>query len=100
MKKKYKDLKLMLLALYPKCEVCNDADSTDINHCLYHIHGGLYDSIENCQMTCNACNCGYKGNGNSRATKKRHWAKRVSEGYDMKAWNEKVNKWRREGFSE
>ena len=100
MKKKYKKFKLELLSHYPVCEVCNDADSTDVNHCLYHKHGGIFDSIENCQMTCNSCNCGYGPNANSRLAKKAHWKKREAEGYDMDGWNEQVSKYRREGFSD
>ena len=102
MKKKYKEFKLELLARYPKCEVCNNADSTDVNHCLYHQHDGIFDTIENCQMTCNACNCGYGPNANSRRAKKAHWKKRCKElGRDhMIKWNEKVSKYRKEGFGE
>lgn len=98
MKKKYKALKLKLLACYPICEVCDSAPASQINHVLYHIHSGIFDSIENCQSCCPSCNCGYKGNGNSRATKKAHWKKRIAEGYDMSEWNLKVSKWRRDGF--
>ena len=100
MKKKYKELKDLLIEKYPKCEVCNDADSTDVGHCLYHVHGGIYDSYENCQSNCNPCNCGYGPNANSRESKRKHWRKRCAElGRDhMNEWNNKVSKWRRDGF--
>lgn len=100
MKKKYKDLKLKLIALYPVCEVCNDEDSTQIDHALYHVHGGLFDSVENCRACCPNCNTGYGSNANSRKSKKAHWKKRCKElGHDhMNKWNKQVSKYRREYF--
>ena len=83
------------------CEVCGINRSVEVGHCLYHKHGKkvaemkIYDSIENCQSNCHQCNMGA---ANSRAVKKAHWAKRVAEGYNMDEWNEKIPKYRREGF--
>jgi len=100
LKKKYKELKDLLLRKHPYCEVCNIVIATDVGHCLYHIHGGIFDSYENCQSNCNICNTGYGANANSREAKKKHWKKRCKElGRDhMLNWNNKVSKWRREGF--
>jgi len=105
MNKRYMEFKLSLLDKYPNCEVCG-SQASQVNHVLYHKHGKkvadakIYDTFENCQSCCPQCNCGYKGNGNSRATKMGHWKKRESEGYDMENWNEQVSKYRREGFGE
>ena len=100
MNPKYKALKLRLLRLYPMCEVCNAENSTQVDHALYHIHGGIYDTIENCRSCCSKCNTGYGDNANARLSKKAHWAKRCEElGRErMLQWNSQVPKWRREGF--
>jgi len=73
---------------------------TDVGHCLYHQHGGIFDGLENCQSNCNVCNTGYGSNANSRDQKKKHWAKRCEElGREhMLQWNSQVPKWRREGY--
>ena len=100
LKQKYKDFKLMLLARYPMCEVCNIAVATQVDHALYHVHGGKFDSIENCRSCCPACNTGYGDNANARLSKKAHWKKRCEElgrGH-MLQWNSQIPKWRREGF--
>ena len=100
MKKAYKNFKLKLLAQYPICEVCDISRASQINHVLYHKHGGIFDSFENCQSCCPNCNTGYGPNGNSRSAKKAHWKKRcLWLGVDyMDHWNNQVNKFRREGF--
>jgi len=100
MQKKYKELKDLLKQLYPLCEVCNLRPMTDTGHCLYHQHGGIFDSLENCQSNCNVCNTGYGANANSRDQKKKHWAKRCEElGRDhMENWNSQIGKYRREYF--
>ena len=102
MKKKYKELKDLLIEKYPKCEVCNDEKATQVDHALYHVHGGIFDSLENCRSCCSICNTGHGANANSRSSKKAHWKKRCGElGRDhMIRWNNKVSKWRREGFDE
>jgi len=102
LKKRYKALKLRLLALYPICEVCGISRASQINHVLYHKHGGIFDSIENCRSCCPNCNTGYGQNANSREAKKKHWLRRCKElGSDhMNEWNSKVSKWRREWFGE
>jgi len=95
---KYIEFKLELLRRYPTCEVCGWRPATDVGHCLYHKHGGIYDSFENCQSNCNICNTGYGSNANSRQAKINHWKKRKAEGYDMEKWNNLVPKYRREYF--
>ena len=100
MNPKYKALKLRLLRLYPMCEVCNNENMTQVDHALYHIHGGIYDSMENCRSCCPNCNTGYGDNANARLSKKAHWKKRCEElGREhMLQWNSQLPKWRREGF--
>ena len=102
MDKKYKELKLMLLEKYPLCEVCEISTATQVDHALYHIHGGIFDSVENCRSCCPNCNTGYGDNANSREAKKKHWEKRCRElGHDhMVEWNSQIGKYRKECFDE
>jgi hypothetical protein len=99
MNKAYRLFKEALLRRYPVCEVCGFRRATQVGHCLYHVHGGIYDSFENCQSNCPICNS-VTGRANWRSEKVRHWHKRVSEGYDMAGWNEQVPWPRRERFGE
>ena len=100
MNKKYKALKDLLLSKYPVCEVCNILRASQIDHALYHVHGGQFDCIENCRSCCPNCNTGYGDNANSREAKKLHWQKRCEElGHDhMVEWNSQIGKYRREYF--
>ena len=93
-------LKQALMAKYPMCEVCGVRPSIEVNHCLYHVHkrrfNAVFDSFENCQAVCHECHM--SGRAHWRSTKEAHWKKRVSEGFDMLAWNETVPTTRREGW--
>ena len=88
----YLQFKLALLQLYPTCEICGLRQSTEVNHCLYHKHGGIFDTVENCQAVCVECHNRF---GHSNQNKRRHWMKREGQ-YDMQKWNMKVSRFRRE----
>ena len=90
----YRLLKHALLAKYPLCEVCGMRRSEEVNHCLYHKHDGIFDTIENCQAVCHKCHM--EGKAHTRENKLAHWKKRKEEGYKMNEWNETVPKTRRE----
>ena len=96
MTESYKELKFWLLLLHPWCEVCGKNRSMEVNHCLYHKHGGIYDSFENCQAVC--CECRDRQKDNSRTERDKHWDKRVKEGFAMDIWNKTVPKSRRIGY--
>jgi len=87
-------LKEALIAAYPICEICGVRRSIEVNHCLYHKHGGVYDDFENCQAVCHECHM--TGGAHTRANKLAHWKKRVKEGFDMDGWNETIPETRRE----
>ena len=90
-------LKEALISKYPYCEICGMRRSIEVNHCMYHKHGGIFDDFENCQAVCHECHI--TGRAHWRSTKEAHWKKRVSEGYyDMQAWNESVPDTRRVGW--
>ena len=93
MKDKYLLFKLALLQKYPACEICGIRPAVEVNHCLYHVHGGIFDSNENCQAVCHEC---HNQNGHSRVNKVNHWYKRKSEGYPMQSWNLLISENRRE----
>ena len=94
--KQYKALKDHLMNKYPVCEVCGKGKSQEVNHCLYHKHGDLFDTVENCQAVC--CVCRETQRDNSMENRDRHWDKRVSEGYNMEEFNQKVPKSRRKNW--
>jgi len=89
-------LKEALLACYPYCEVCGVRRSIEVNHCLYHKHGGVFDSFENCQAVCTRCHA--TGRAHTRAKKIRHWNTRVAQGFDMEKWNENIPETRKENY--
>lgn len=89
-------LKQALLAAYPLCEVCGVRPSIEVNHCLYHKHGGIYDDFENCQAVCHECHL--TGKAHTRANKQAHYDKRKAEGYNMKEWNEDVPRYMKENW--
>ncbi len=93
---KYILFKIMLLETYPMCEICGVRHSVEVNHCLYHRHGGIFDSFENCQAVCHLCHMTI---AHTRLAKIAHWEKRVMEGYNMTQWNEKIPKMRKEGWN-
>ena len=94
--KQYKALKDYLLQQYPICECCRKNRSQEVNHCLIHKHGGIYDTPENCQAVCPICR--ETQADNSIENRDRHWDKRVAEGYDMIGWNDKVPDSRRKNW--
>lgn len=89
----YRLFKIALLQKYPTCEICGIRQASQVNHCLYHVHGGIFDSFENCHSSCEQC---HNARGHSRANKARHWQKRFDEGFEMCAWNMQVVETRRE----
>lgn len=90
----YRLLKHALLEKYPLCEVCGMRRSEEVNHCLYHKHDGIFDTIENCQAVCHKCHM--EGKAHTRENKLAHWKKRKEEGYKMNEWNETVPGYRKE----
>lgn len=90
-------LKEALLAAYPMCEICGVRRSIEVNHCLYHKHGGIFDTFENCQAVCHHCHL--TGKAHTRAAKLAHWRKRKCDGFDMEKWNESVPEIRRERWN-
>lgn len=96
MDKRYRDLKEYMLGRWPVCEVCMVRPSVEVNHCLYHKHGGIYDGPENCQMVCPECRETQKDN--AIHNRDNHWKKRIAEGYDMEAWNNLVPVSRRKRY--
>ena len=96
MNERYKELKHYLLMLNPICEVCGERRAMEVNHCLYHKHGGIYDSFENCQAVC--CECRETQRDNATEQRRKHWAKRVKQGFNMELWNQKIPKYRRVNY--
>ena len=96
MNKAYRQFKEQMLRRYPMCDVCGQRPGKEINHCLYHKHGGIYDTPENCQIVCPECRETQKDN--SRENREKHWTKRVSEGYEMVAYNQCVPEYMRVGY--
>jgi len=95
MNKQYRLLKEALLHAYPYCEVCGTRKAKEVNHCYYHVHGGIYDGFENCQAVC--CECRETRRDSTKKEKDRHIKKRCGEmgAAHMIAWNIRVSKYRR-----
>ena len=94
--KQYRALKDFLMQAYPICECCGDEKSFEVNHCLYHVHGGIFDTVENCQAV--GVRCRETQKDNSMENRNRHWDKRVLEGYNMQGWNQQVPMSRRRNW--
>jgi len=96
LQKEYELFKSLMLRRYPLCEICNSNNSQEIHHNLYHKHGGIYDTVCNCQAICSECR--EIAVDNSTTNRDQHWDKRVSEGFDMNTWNSQVPKAWRKGW--
>ncbi len=86
MKQKYKALKLKLLALYPKCEVCHFRSGTDLHHCIEKRrkgHPGL-DCEINLEVVCNQCHIAGKANSKEHALE--FVKKQIARGHDVLGW--------------
>lgn len=93
MQNKYLIFKQTLLRKYPHCEICGIQQAIEVNHALYHVHGGVFDSIENCQAVCVKC---HRLHAHTHQAKIDHWRKREGEGYNMRLWNASIPETRRE----
>ena len=83
-----KDDYAFLAAKYTHCENCGSGEGLRNHHCLYHRDRRFpfLNVIQNMSRVCYECD--KEGIVSTYEYQCIHWRKRLSEGYDMVAWNE------------
>ena len=90
--------KAYMLDKYPECEHCLDEGvpvpqrSMDVHHWLIHYDKRfwkLLDREENCGCVCRECHS--SGVVNGRASRVKHWTRRLGQGFNMIEWYERLD---------
>jgi len=79
-----------MIPSYTVCENCGTKYKLRSHHCLYHrdIRFPCLNVVQNLSRVC--LECDYAGVVSTYEYQCKHWRKRISEGYDMKAWNKSL----------